>query len=142
MNRINKAIHLIKKFEGFSPIPYICPGDCKTIGYGHINHDDLNIISQKDAEILLYQDVCNVLVNLINVIKVELNDNQINALISFVFNIGPANFSKSTMLKLINYGKIDLASKEFNRWIYAKGKRLEGLVTRRGSERTLFDSIK
>ena len=60
------------------------------------------------------------------------------ALISFVFNVGPNNFIKSTLLRKLNAGDYDGAANEFLRWDYADGQKLPGLTKRRAAERNIF----
>ena len=67
-----------------------------------------------------------------------MKQNQFDALVSFVFNMGVGAFSTSTMLKFINANHFPLAAGQFDRWVYAKGKKLEGLVKRRKEEKELF----
>ena len=71
-------------------------------------------------------------------IKVKLNQNQFNALASFVYNVGETAFVKSTMLTLLNQSKFGLAANQFDRWIYDNGKVINGLVNRRAKEKLLF----
>lgn len=78
--------------------------------------------------------------SLINrVVKVPINANQRNALISLSYNIGSTAFEGSTLLRLLNQGidKYEVAD-QFDRWIYADGQILPGLVNRRASEKRLF----
>ena len=71
-------------------------------------------------------------------VKVLLTSNQRAALISLVFNIGVTAWNKSTILRKINAGDFPGAANEFSRWIYDNGVIVDGLVTRRERERTLF----
>jgi lysozyme len=71
-------------------------------------------------------------------VHVPLTQNQFDALVSFVFNLGVGNFRTSTLLKKLNAGDNDGAAQEFGRWIHAGGKALPGLVRRREAERALF----
>lgn len=75
-----------------------------------------------------------------NMIHVDLNQHQFDALVSFVFNVGQGNFAKSTLKKLINARRYDLAAKQFDRWRFAKRKVMPGLVRRRAEERKLFET--
>jgi lysozyme len=79
-----------------------------------------------------------------NMIHVDLNQNQFDALVSFVFNFGQGKFATSTLRKLINIGRYDLAAKQFGRWRFAKHKGkdvvMPGLVRRRAEERKLFET--
>lgn len=78
---------------------------------------------------------CN---NVTKLVKVPLNQNQFDALVSFEFNIGYGAFNSSTLLKLLNQGKYIDAANQFERWVYANKKVLPGLVKRRAAEKELF----
>lgn len=69
---------------------------------------------------------------------VKLSQGQYDALVSFVFNVGPNAYRKSTLLKRLNAGQCFAAAKEFLRWDKAKGKRLRGLTRRRQAESEMF----
>ena len=71
-------------------------------------------------------------------ITVELEQFQVDALASFIYNVGVANFRNSTMLRLINAGDFDGAARQFPRWNKAGGKVLNGLTRRRNDEMMLF----
>ena len=71
-------------------------------------------------------------------VKCELNQNQFDALVSFVFNIGRDNFKRSSMLKFLNSNHYPLSSGQFDRWIHSRGKVVQGLVKRRAAEKALF----
>lgn len=134
-----KGVNLIKEFEGLRLKAYKCPADIWTIGYGHtagIGPD--NIITEEQAISLLYQDVAESERAVNQYVYVQLTQNQFDALVSFVFNLGVGNFRTSTLLKKLNAGDYDGAAQEFGRWIHASGKVLPGLVRRRQVERTLF----
>ena len=67
-----------------------------------------------------------------------MTQNQFDALVSLVFNIGGANFASSTLVKKFNAGDIQGAADQFPRWKNASGKEMKGLVRRRAAERELF----
>ena len=74
--------------------------------------------------------------------RVQLSQNQFDACIDFIFNLGEGNFAKSTLLKLINEKKYIEASNQFERWILDNNKKpLEGLKRRRKAEKELFLKI-
>jgi lysozyme len=95
-------------------------------------------ISKEEAESLLNNHINNDLQSIKNLIKVDTTKNQIEALKSFVYNVGIGNFQKSTLLKKINAGDKQGAGEEFRKWIYAGGQKLNGLIKRREEERKLF----
>lgn len=98
------GLDLIKKSESFAPLPYICPAGKLTIGYGHciLPHESFTKITEKDAEEILRKDAA-IAENCINkAVKVPLTQNQFDALVSFIFNVGCAAFLKSTLLRKLN----------------------------------------
>lgn len=134
---------LIKRYEGFRAFAYLCPAGVWTVGFGttringkpvHENQkvtiDEANILLEEDLK--KFEDSINTLVD------VQLNQNQFDALVSFVYNLGPTNFKKSTLLKKINDSEFSEAAEEFLKWNKAKGKVLPGLTRRRNAERELF----
>ena len=140
MNISQKGINLIKNFEGCRLTAYKCPANILTIGYGHTGSDvhTGQKITQEEAEKLLRQDLivhCN---NVSRLVKVPLNQNQFDALVSFEYNVGYGAFMNSTLLKLLNQKKYKEASEQFGRWRFAGGKILAGLVKRREAEKQLF----
>ncbi len=133
------GLNLIKEFEGLRLQAYKCPADIWTIGYGHtagIGPDD--VITEAQAISLLCQDVVASEQAVNQYVHVPLTQNQFDALVSFIFNLGVGNFLTSTLLKKLNAGDYDGAVQEFERWIHANGKALPGLVRRREAERVLF----
>ena len=71
-------------------------------------------------------------------VKVDLTQNEFDALVSLIYNIGAGNFQKSTLLKVLNQEKYDAAANQFLRWNKAGGNVLAGLTKRREHERELF----
>ncbi len=139
----NQAIDIVKRFEGLSLTPYLDAVGKPTVGYGHFNLtpppcDGCTVITQEQADALLYNDLEHVLQHIHGMIGVDLNDNQLSALASFAFNLGLHNFANSTLLEELNKGNFDQASNEFLKWNHAGGKVLPGLTARRVAERELF----
>lgn len=136
-----KGKNLIKKFEGLRLKAYQCPAKIWTIGYGHtLFVQPGDIIDENKANIFLKEDVRMFENNVNELVHVSLNQNQFDALVSLVFNIGVGNFKKSTLLKKLNSGDMSGASEELLRWVYVKGKKSNGLIHRRNAEKKLFDS--
>lgn len=73
-----------------------------------------------------------------NLVKVPLSQNQFDALVSLVYNIGSGNFGSSTLLKKLNVKDYQGAADQFLVWNKGGGKVLKGLVRRREAERALF----
>lgn len=135
-----RGIELVKKFEGFSPSVYLCPAGYPTIGYGHIvrPEEKFSTITEKEAEDLLIQDLLKFEMLIIKSLPVELPPLSLDAITSFVYNVGFYAFRASTLRKkLIRKEFLDAAG-EFLRWVYAGGKKLKGLVLRRQAEQELF----
>ncbi|MFN3289050.1 MAG: lysozyme [Acinetobacter sp.] len=71
-------------------------------------------------------------------VTVQLNQNQFDALVSLAYNIGASAFSQSTLVKKLNANDIRGAADQFDVWVNAGGKRMQGLVNRRSKEKQLF----
>lgn len=137
----NDCYDLIKKFEGFSPVKYLCPAGVPTIGYGHAIKKGESFpagITKEQAHSLLVSDAANAAYCVKTLVTNTITQGMLDALVSFVYNLGWGQFQKSTMLKHINKGNYKLAQREFSRWVFSNGKKLNGLVTRREAESTLF----
>lgn len=140
------GIKFIEIFEGIKFKSYICPAGMVTIGIG------TTLINNKLVELgttCTYEDAVRyfdehlskyVYPTIEKKIKVPLNQNQFDAIVSLIYNIGQHNFEDSTLLKLLNSGDYDAASKEFPRWNKANKKVMSGLTTRRLAEQKLFNT--
>ena len=139
MKTSDKGIDLIKKYEGFRSKAYRCSANVLTIGFGHtLNVKSTDVISLDEAECFLRQDV-EFAEKEVNRHNLNINQNKFDALVSFVFNLGAGNFARSTLLRKIKSNPNDpTIRKEFERWIYAGGKILNGLVRRRKEEADLY----
>ena len=139
MNVSETGIELIKKFEGCVLKAYKCPAGVWTIGYGHTSGvKEGQTITKAQAKELLIQDLRPFEIGVNNLVNVPLNQNQFDALVSFCYNLGTGNLKNSTLLKLLNKGDYNGAAEQFDHWIYAGGKKLNGLVKRRAAEKKLF----
>ena len=96
--------------------------------------------SQIDAESLLLSDVGTAARCVNQLVTIELSQNEFDALVDFVFNLGATSFAGSTLLRDLNGGNIAGAAGEFQKWDHAGGRVLAGLLRRRLSESTLFQS--
>ena len=135
-----KNLDIIKKSEGLRLEAYLpTPNDVPTIGYGHTKGVRMwQRISLAQAEQFLLEDVDWAEDAVNSLVKVKLSQNQFDALVSFVFNIGAGAFSKSTLLKYLNAGDYGGAANQLLRWNKQAGKELKGLTKRRQEERALF----
>jgi lysozyme len=136
----NNLIELIKKFEGFSAKPYLCPAKVVTIGYGNTTRADGSkfklgdVITQARAEELLLNLLPKYEKTVNTNIKIELNQNQFDALVSFCWNCG----SSKTLFSLINQKSEQVYDWWISNYIKGNGKILNGLVKRRKIEADLF----
>lgn len=144
----NNGLELIKKFEGFRSEPYLCPAKVATIGYGATYYPNGNSVMMSDNEITepeavdLLKDMLTSYENSVNkLVKVEISQNQFDALVSFTYNLGAGALSKSTLLKKVNANCCDTTiANEFMKWNKAGGKELRGLTIRRKEESNLYFS--
>lgn len=133
------GLEFIKQWEGCRTNAYQCSAGVWTIGYGHTKGVTKGMmISHTQADKLFLQDVKEFEDVVDELVTVPLNQNQFDALVSFVFNVGKTAFKDSTLLRLLNTGNYKAASSQFNKWVYAGGVVIPGLVARREAEYQLF----
>ncbi len=134
-----EGLSLIKKFEGCELYAYQCSAGVWTIGYGHTKDVEPGMqITKEDAEEMLVEELHEYESYINDFVTAPLSQNQFDALVSWVYNLGPANLKSSTMLKVLNAGNYDEVPAQMKRWNKAGGKRLEGLIRRREAESLLF----
>lgn len=143
----SKGIQLIKSFEGCLLNAYLDSVKVPTIGYGATFYrDGIKVklgdkITQEQANDLLEWHIQEFAEGVEKLIKVELNDNQFSALVSFAFNLGIGNLQKSALLKKVNENPNNhMIRTEFAKWNRAGGKVLNGLTRRRNAESQLYFS--
>ena len=142
----NAGIEMIKSFEGFRSAPYKCPAGIPTIGYGATFYPDGKKVTMADASITetkateLLQSMLGSFERYVDsYCRDDINQNQFDALVSFAYNLGPANLKSSTLLKKVNLNPEDETIRdEFMKWVKAGGKTLKGLVKRREAEANLY----
>ena len=135
-----KGIDLIKHFEGFRSTGYLCAAGVPTLGFGSthgITMDSPPITEEEGLELLML-DIAKFERGVNRLIDVPLNQNQFDALTSFAFNLGNGSLQASTLRKKVNREDYEGAADEFPRWVFAGGRKLNGLVKRRYAERALF----
>jgi lysozyme len=140
-------LSIIKKYEGLKLEAYICPAGVATVGFGSTFYPDGrrvklgDKITIQEAESILLHDIKRFEKEVRNSVKIEITNNQLSALISFVYNVGASAFRKSTLLRKVNANPTDInIHNEFMRWTRAGGKVLPGLVKRRAEESRLYFS--
>ena len=150
MNKITavdiNGIDLIKKFEGWSAKPYLCPANVPTIGYGNTFYANGQKVTLADTTITLERGVQLLKFTLTRFEQYvdsycvdTITQNQFDALTSFCYNVGPANLKTSTLLKKVNLNPHDPAIRnEFMKWTKGGGKTLPGIFKRRAAEAELY----
>lgn len=148
-----KGLAHIKGWEGFRSVRYFATQEERrqgkaTIGYGHVIRSWENFnepMSQSQAEALLLNDLKRFESAVRAGVKVPINQNQYDALVSLCFNIGETGFLTSTLLKKLNAGDFDETANQFLRWVYQTtpgGKVVvNGLVKRRYADMNLFKGV-
>ena len=139
-----RGIELIKEFEGCRLTAYKCPAGVWTIGFGHTGSVDgkaitsgMTITAAKATE-LLKGDLAKFEAAVNAYVTAPITQNMFDALASFTYNVGAGALKGSTLLRKLNAKDYNGAADEFLRWNKAGGKVLNGLVRRRGRERSLF----
>ena len=149
-----KAEELIKKFEADDINKYldayIDPVGIPTIGYGSTYNYDAkrkvrlgDSITVEKAIEWLRKETKTIAPQIKALVKVPINQNQIDSFTSFVYNVGIGAFKSSTLLRLLNSGapKSEVAA-QFDRWnkgtVNGQKVILPGLVRRRSEEKALF----
>lgn len=137
-----RGLALLKKFEGLRMEPYKDAGGKLTIGYGHLIKpgEFYAQISTHEAEALLRNDIRVAEAYVKRYVTVPLTQAEFSALTSLVYNIGPGNFKRSTLLRELNAGNKQAAAEEFLRWNRVGTRQLRGLSRRRAAEKALFES--
>jgi lysozyme len=145
MHISDEGLELIKHFEGCELEAYKCAAGVWTIGYGHTKDiQEGDKWSQDKADFMLWRELEEEYEQYVhNYVHVPLNQSQFDALVSWTYNLGPANLKASTMLKKLNNGEYEEVPAQMARWNKAtvNGKRtvLEGLTRRRKAEGQLFE---
>ena len=141
MRYSNRAINIIKKYEGCRTSAYLCPAGIWTIGYGHTNGvKQGDVITEAIADNFLHKDLaetCKTLNRFLENDGIEVTQNQFDALISLAFNIG-FRFTRFNLWKQLKAGNFEQSAKEFLDINRANGQVLTGLTKRRREEADLF----
>jgi lysozyme len=134
------GLNLTEQFEGCQLTAYQDQVGVWTIGYGHTGSGVVSglAITQDQAVALLVSDVAAAAAFVNNAVTIELQQNEFDALVDFVFNLGRGAFAGSTLLKNLNAGQFDAAAAQFALWDHAGGQVVAGLLRRRQAEAALF----
>jgi len=137
------GLNLIKAYEGLRMSAQYTPSQEWSVGYGHRSTARHGMsVTEGDAIRLLKDDVKPLEEVISNTVRAPLNQNEHDALVSLIFNIGEENFKRSTVLRKLNAGDKLGAAEAFEKWTKAKVNgelvTLDGLVRRRAAEKSLF----
>ena len=143
--RISDAgIDFLHRWEGCFLKAYRDVKGVWTIGYGHTSAagnprvTSGMVITQERADAIFKADLRKFEAYVDEWVKVPLTQNQYDALVSFVYNVGPGNFKGSTLLRKLNAKDYSGAADEFLKWNKSGGRFIQGLANRRAAERQLF----
>jgi lysozyme len=134
------AIPVIKKWEGFRAKVYRDPVGKATVGYGTLITPEFSWISEvtkEQAEDLLVGHVEKDYAKIKKVVG-DCQDYQMAAFLSFAYNLGTGALLKSTLIRFHLNGEYEKAAAQFDRWVYAGGKKFNGLINRRKEEKLLY----
>ena len=152
----DKALLMIKKHEGVRYKPYRCPAALWTIGVGHVLYPEqgrltmaermnfplkiehFRIFSKEEVDEILKTDLARFIRGVSKYCPVITSQGQLDALVSFSFNVGLGALQRSTLRQKHNRGDYDGAAQEFLKYTKGGGKVLPGLVKRRNDERALY----
>ena len=139
MKTTERLLNQLMVMEGLRLEAYEDAAGVPTIGYGHTKDVRMgDRISEYWAKELLRDDIDEA-EQQVKELGIARTEGQLDALTSFVFNLGIGRLKESTLLKVIREGgSKQQIRKEFKRWVYAGGKKLPGLVTRREWEAKRF----
>ena len=138
------GIDLICNFEGKRLTAYDDGVGVWTIGFGTTVYPNGIKVKKGDtcteaqAKAFMAHDLKKFEAAVNNAVTVPLSQNQFDALVSLAYNIGTGAFSKSTLVKKLNANDFRGAADQFDVWVNAGGKRMQGLVNRRAKEKALF----
>jgi len=136
------GLSLIQESEGLRLKTYRDPVGIPTVCYGHTGPDVRmgQVYTREQCAAILIRDIRVHRDGIRRCVTAPLNQNQQDAVVSLAFNVGVPTTCRSTLVRKLNARDYAGASKEFDRWVYASGRKLPGLVTRRNREQALFNT--
>ena len=142
------GIALLTSEEQLRLVPYNDPDGFATVGWGHlirrgpVEPTDLPITQEQALEYLA-EDLIVPETVIFEKVEPQLNQNQFDAVVDFVYNEGAGNFERSSLLRYLNTAPVYIPTFiniDFSEYVYGGGRKLAGLVTRRGKEANLFNT--
>mgnify|MGYP003672157807 CR=1 FL=1 len=139
------GVKFLEGLEGLKLNSYKCSAGVWTIGIGNTFYEDGTRVKEGDSitkiqAYFLFNLISKNFVDAINDnVKVDINQNQFNALFCWIYNVGITAFKNSTLLKFVNLNPNDgNIAKQFLRWNKIAGKESKGLTNRRIKESSLY----
>jgi len=134
------ATLLVEGFEDCVLIAYKDGNGIWTIGWGHTGAAVVEGLTCTQAQADAWQDEDLAVADaaIARLVKMALNQNQHDALVSLIYNIGQGRFAKSSTLRELNWGNAVAACAAMALWNQVAGKVSNGLVRRRAAEQALF----
>lgn len=134
------AAVLVKPREGYAPTPYIDMVGVATYCYGDTGKPDKSHYTEAECAARLNSRLGEYLTGIQACIHVPLEQHEWAALLSWSYNVGTTAACGSSLVRKINSGQPASAwCAELDRWVYAGGKRVQGLVNRRAAERRMCE---
>lgn len=142
MTTNERGLEIITSFEGYRANWYDDGVGVQTIGFGHTGKLPSGFHAPLSAEealtLLVDHDLPRYEQAVAEAVKVPVSEAEFSALVSLCFNIGINAFKDSTLLRMLNRGDYNGAAFQFEKWVYAGGRRMVGLEKRREAEKKLF----
>ena len=140
MNISEEGKALIKKFEGCKTEAYLCSAGVPTIAFGRTKNVKMgDTCTQEQADAWLEEELEEYTGYVNDAVTQTLDQNQLDAMVAWTYNLGPTNLRSSTLLSVLNEGKMQEVPQQMRRWNKANGKVLPGLERRRLAESMLFE---
>lgn len=142
MKTSERGLELIVGFEGYRANWYDDGAGVLTIGFGHTGklpkgfHAPLS--ADEALDLLVDYDLPRYEKAVTDLVRVPISQNEFDALVSLCYNIGVRAFRDSTLLARLNEGQYNASAFQFEKWVYAGGGKMRGLVRRRNAEKGLF----
>lgn len=139
-----EGLTLICNFEGLHLKAYDDGRGVWTIGFGTTFYPNQMKVKKGDtctvaqAKMYMLESLKKFEHTVNETVSIQLHQNQFDALVSLTYNIGSNAFKKSTLVKKLNTQDIQGAAHQFDVWVNAGGKKMQGLVNRRAQEKALF----
>jgi lysozyme len=141
MQYSKQGLALTENFESCRLTAYQDVKGVWTIGYGHTGPEVVAglVWTQNQADTALVCDIQSAVNTVNRLVTAPMTQGVFDSLVDFVFNVGSGNFAGSTLLKLLNSGDTESAAQQFERWDYAGGVQIAGLLRRREAEKQEFN---